>query len=81
MEFLSQRYTQKNAGISPKGIPLDELTLEGFKEIVDTNLIGAFIAAREAMKVFKSQSPQGGKKRLRFLTFYGLLLILVLDFR
>jgi len=50
-----------NAGISPKGIPLDELTLEGFKEIVDTNLIGAFIAAREAMKVFKSQSPQGGR--------------------
>jgi len=50
-----------NAGISPKGIPLAELTLEGFKEIVDTNLIGAFIAAREAMKVFKSQSPQGGR--------------------
>ncbi|KAF8909003.1 hypothetical protein CPB84DRAFT_1959119 [Gymnopilus junonius] len=50
-----------NAGISPRGIPLDELTLEGFKEILDTNLIGAFIAAREAMKVFKSQSPKGGR--------------------
>jgi len=50
-----------NAGIPPKMVPIEELTLEDFQKVIDVNLVGSFIATREAMKIFKSQTPQGGR--------------------
>ncbi|GJE91931.1 SDR family oxidoreductase [Phanerochaete sordida] len=50
-----------NAGISHSAAPLDEMSLATFQNVVDVNLIGSFICTREAMKVFKSQSPPGGR--------------------
>ncbi|KAF4617175.1 hypothetical protein D9613_005885 [Agrocybe pediades] len=50
-----------NAGISPKKIGIEDLTLADFQKVIDVNLIGSFIAAREAIKIFKSQTPQGGR--------------------
>jgi NAD(P)-dependent dehydrogenase (short-subunit alcohol dehydrogenase family) len=37
------------------------LSLETFQQVINVNLAGSFIAAREAMKIFKAQTPQGGK--------------------
>ena len=36
-------------------------SLEMFQQVINVNLIGSFIAAREAMRIFKAQTPQGGK--------------------
>ncbi|KAB5594831.1 Short-chain dehydrogenase/reductase SDR [Ceratobasidium theobromae] len=50
-----------NAGISAPAVPLEELSVKDFKAVIDVNLISAFIFTREAFKVFKNQTPQGGR--------------------
>ncbi len=50
-----------NAGISAPGIPLEELSYEQWKAVVDTNLTGAFLCTQEAFKIMKSQDPRGGR--------------------
>jgi len=50
-----------NAGISAKPVPIEMLSLETFQQVINVNLVGSFIAAREAMSVFKAQTPQGGR--------------------
>jgi NAD(P)-dependent dehydrogenase (short-subunit alcohol dehydrogenase family) len=50
-----------NAGISAPGIPLEELSYEQWKAVVDTNLTGAFLCTQEAFKLMKSQDPRGGR--------------------
>ncbi|PCH40374.1 short-chain dehydrogenase/reductase SDR [Wolfiporia cocos MD-104 SS10] len=50
-----------NAGISAKQIPIEDLPLSKFQEIVNVNLVGTFLCTREAVRIFKSQSPQGGR--------------------
>jgi NAD(P)-dependent dehydrogenase (short-subunit alcohol dehydrogenase family) len=43
------------------GIPLEELTFEQWKAVVDVNLTGSFLCTQEAFKVMKSQTPRGGR--------------------
>ena len=50
-----------NAGIGAPAVPIDELPLDKWKAVVDTNLNGMFYAIREAFRVMKAQSPQGGR--------------------
>jgi NAD(P)-dependent dehydrogenase (short-subunit alcohol dehydrogenase family) len=50
-----------NAGINAPGIPLEELTVEQWKAVVDINLTGAFLCTQEAFKLMKSQEPRGGR--------------------
>jgi NAD(P)-dependent dehydrogenase (short-subunit alcohol dehydrogenase family) len=50
-----------NAGVGAAAVPLDELPLEQWKSVVDTNLNGMFYAIREAFRVMKSQTPMGGR--------------------
>jgi NAD(P)-dependent dehydrogenase (short-subunit alcohol dehydrogenase family) len=50
-----------NAGVGAPGVPLDELPLDAWKQVVDTNLNGMFYAIRQAFRVMKAQSPQGGR--------------------
>jgi NAD(P)-dependent dehydrogenase (short-subunit alcohol dehydrogenase family) len=50
-----------NAGISGPAIPLEDLTLDRWKSIVDTNLTGTFLCTQEAFKIMKSQDPRGGR--------------------
>ncbi|KAF9462981.1 hypothetical protein BDZ94DRAFT_1259801 [Collybia nuda] len=50
-----------NAGISSKGVPIEELSMETFQQVMNVNLIGPFLCTREAFRVFKSQSPPGGR--------------------
>jgi NAD(P)-dependent dehydrogenase (short-subunit alcohol dehydrogenase family) len=50
-----------NAGISGRDLPLEDLTYEHWKSVVDTNLTGTFLCTQEAFKIMKSQEPRGGR--------------------
>ena len=50
-----------NAGIGAPGIPLEEITFAQWQAVVNTNLTGPFLCTQEAFKLFKSQSPMGGR--------------------
>ncbi|GJE91735.1 short-chain dehydrogenase/reductase SDR [Phanerochaete sordida] len=50
-----------NAGSFNKAAPLDEIPLVSFQSVIDTNLTGTFLCTKEAMRIFKSQKPQGGR--------------------
>src|SRR5260370_847032 len=50
-----------NAGIGAPGVPLEDLTYEQWKRVVDTNLTGAFLCTQEAFKIMKDQNPRGGR--------------------
>ena len=50
-----------NAGVSAPSIPLDELSIDQWKNVVDINLNGMFYCLRQAFKVMKSQAPMGGR--------------------
>jgi NAD(P)-dependent dehydrogenase (short-subunit alcohol dehydrogenase family) len=50
-----------NAGTSAPGLLFEELTVEQWKRVVDTNLTGAFLCAQEAFRIMKDQDPRGGR--------------------
>jgi NAD(P)-dependent dehydrogenase (short-subunit alcohol dehydrogenase family) len=50
-----------NAGMGAPAVPLDELSLEKLQQVIGVNLNGAFYCAREAFRVMKAQTPQGGR--------------------
>jgi NAD(P)-dependent dehydrogenase (short-subunit alcohol dehydrogenase family) len=50
-----------NAGVNAPAIPFDELSVEQWKNVIDTNLTGAFLCARGAFKLMRNQTPQGGR--------------------
>jgi NAD(P)-dependent dehydrogenase (short-subunit alcohol dehydrogenase family) len=50
-----------NAGVFGPPAPLDELGLDAWREVVDTNLTGAFLCAQAAFRLMKAQEPRGGR--------------------
>ena len=50
-----------NAGTNAPGVPLEELSYEQWKSVVDTNLTGVFLCMQEAFKLMKGQDPRGGR--------------------
>ena len=50
-----------NAGVNAPGVPLEELTVEQWKSVVDINLSGMFYCIQEAFRVMKDQNPRGGR--------------------
>ena len=50
-----------NAGVNAPGVPLEELTVEQWKTVVDINLTGMFLCIQEAFRVMKDQNPKGGR--------------------
>lgn len=50
-----------NAGLGAPPVPLEDLTYEEWKSVVDTNLTGTFLCTQEAIKLMKSQHPRGGR--------------------
>ncbi|MDE0646375.1 MAG: SDR family NAD(P)-dependent oxidoreductase [Gammaproteobacteria bacterium] len=50
-----------NAGIGAPAIPMEELTLSQWDQVIRTNLTGAFLCTRAAMRIMKNQTPQGGR--------------------
>ena len=50
-----------NAGMGAPAVPLEDLTVEQWRAVVDTNLTGSFLCTQEAFRIMKSQSPRGGR--------------------
>ena len=50
-----------NAGISAPGVPLEEVTVEQWRAVVDVNLTGAFLCTQQAVRLMKAQQPRGGR--------------------
>lgn len=50
-----------NAGVGAPRMPFEDLPLEDWQRVVDTNLTGSFLCAQEAVKIMKSQDPMGGR--------------------
>jgi NAD(P)-dependent dehydrogenase (short-subunit alcohol dehydrogenase family) len=50
-----------NAGTFGPSRPLEELPVDAWQHVVDTNLTGAFLCAQAAFRVMKAQDPRGGR--------------------
>ncbi len=50
-----------NAGVSMRGMPLEDIPLERWLSIIATNLTGPFVCTQEAIKIMKAQDPRGGR--------------------
>jgi NAD(P)-dependent dehydrogenase (short-subunit alcohol dehydrogenase family) len=50
-----------NAGSNTPAIPMEDLTVEQWKTVVDVNLTGAFLCTQQAIHIMKAQTPPGGR--------------------
>ena len=50
-----------NAGTGSPPVPLEDLTYDQWKSVVDTNLTGTFLCTQQAFLLMKSQDPMGGR--------------------
>jgi NAD(P)-dependent dehydrogenase (short-subunit alcohol dehydrogenase family) len=50
-----------NAGMGAPPVPFEDLAVEKWKEVVDTNLTAAFLCTQEAFRIMKDQTPRGGR--------------------
>jgi len=50
-----------NAGLNAPFLPLEDLPYEKWREVIDTNLTGAFLCTQQAFRLMKEQTPRGGR--------------------
>jgi NAD(P)-dependent dehydrogenase (short-subunit alcohol dehydrogenase family) len=50
-----------NAGTGAPAVPMDELSFEQWKTVVDVNLTAVFLCTQQAFRLMKSQTPRGGR--------------------
>jgi NAD(P)-dependent dehydrogenase (short-subunit alcohol dehydrogenase family) len=50
-----------NAGTGAPPVPLEELSFDHWKRVVDINLTGAFLCTQGAFRLMKDQAPRGGR--------------------
>jgi NAD(P)-dependent dehydrogenase (short-subunit alcohol dehydrogenase family) len=50
-----------NAGVNALNTPIEDLSLEAWRQVLDVNLTGAFLCLRAAFRVMKAQAPRGGR--------------------
>ncbi|AWM37255.1 3-oxoacyl-[acyl-carrier-protein] reductase FabG [Gemmata obscuriglobus] len=50
-----------NAGVSAPAVPLEDLTFDQWRTVVDVNLTGVFLCTQEAFRLMKGQAPRGGR--------------------
>jgi NAD(P)-dependent dehydrogenase (short-subunit alcohol dehydrogenase family) len=50
-----------NAGIGAPAVPIEDLPLDKWRAVVDTNLTGPFLCTQEAFRIMKAQTPRGGR--------------------
>ncbi len=50
-----------NAGVGAPAIPLEELSYEQWRTVLDTCVTGAFLCTQHAFRIMKRQDPRGGR--------------------
>jgi NAD(P)-dependent dehydrogenase (short-subunit alcohol dehydrogenase family) len=50
-----------NAGAAAPPTPIEDMPLETWRRLVDTNLTGVFLCTQAAIRVMKAQDPKGGR--------------------
>ena len=50
-----------NAGMGAPAVPMEELSIEKFREVVNINLVAMFMCTQEAIRIMKAQTPKGGR--------------------
>ncbi len=50
-----------NAGVNAPAVPMDELPLDAWFNVINTNVTGVYLCARAAFGLMRRQSPQGGR--------------------
>ncbi len=50
-----------NAGTGAPAVPIASLSLDDWRSVVEVNLTGAFLCAREAIRAMQRQDPPGGR--------------------
>jgi NAD(P)-dependent dehydrogenase (short-subunit alcohol dehydrogenase family) len=50
-----------NAGMGAPAVPMEELPLSKWREVVDLNLTAMFMCIQEAIRIMKAQEPRGGR--------------------
>jgi len=50
-----------NAGMGAPPVPFEDLTFEQWSAVVGVNLTGSFLCAQGAVRMMKTQRPQGGR--------------------
>ena len=50
-----------NAGMGAPAIPMEDLSFEQWKAVLDVNLTGMFLCSQAAIRIMKSQDPRGGR--------------------
>jgi NAD(P)-dependent dehydrogenase (short-subunit alcohol dehydrogenase family) len=50
-----------NAGMGLPAVPMEDLTVEQWRSVVDINLNAMFWCTQEAIKIMKAQEPKGGR--------------------
>ena len=50
-----------NAGTGAPAVPLEDLSIEQWRSVVDTNLSGVFYCIQQAFRLMKAQAPRGGR--------------------
>ncbi|KAL0066204.1 hypothetical protein AAF712_006829 [Marasmius tenuissimus] len=50
-----------NAGTGHPQVPIEEIPLGDFENVLRVNLVAPFLCTQHAMRIFKSQSPPGGR--------------------
>jgi len=65
-EFVANEFGRldllfNNAGISMFSTPIEDVDIDAWKKVVDTNLTGVFLCTQQAVRLMKKQEPQGGR--------------------
>ena len=50
-----------NAGVGAPPVPIEDMSIEQWRGVVDVNLTGAFLVIRESFRIMKAQNPRGGR--------------------
>jgi NADP-dependent 3-hydroxy acid dehydrogenase YdfG len=50
-----------NAGVGAPGIPLEDLSYEQWRTVLDTCVTGTFLCTQHAFRIMKQQQPRGGR--------------------
>jgi NAD(P)-dependent dehydrogenase (short-subunit alcohol dehydrogenase family) len=50
-----------NAGRGAPAVPIEDLPLDTWRSVVDTNLTGMFLCTQGAIRIMKAQDPKGGR--------------------